>query len=152
MEIIVFKARRLLICTSGGAELLRAPIQLGFGASDGPKRREGDGRTPEGAYFISSRNPASRFFRSLGISYPGPHDARRALAEGLIDAPVCERICACAKRPPWDTPLGGFIMIHGQRTPSACGDWTAGCIALENDAMAQLYEMASIGDRVVIHP
>lgn len=152
MKIIVFKARRLLICTSDGTELLRAPIQLGFGADDGPKCREGDGRTPEGAYFISSRNPESRFFRSLGISYPGPHDASRALDEGLIDARVCERICACAERPPWDTPLGGFIMIHGQRTPPACGDWTAGCIALANDAMERLYELASIGDRVLIRP
>lgn len=152
MEIIVFKARRLLICISEGKELLRAPIQLGFGACDGPKRLEGDGRTPEGAYFVSSRNPASRFFRSLGISYPGPHDARRALGEGLIDMSDCERICASPERPPWDTPLGGFIMIHGQRTPPAFGDWTAGCIALQNDAMAQLYELASIGDRVFIRP
>ena len=152
MDITVFKARRLLICTSEGTELLRAPIQLGFGAADGPKMREGDGRTPEGAYFISSRNPASRFFRSLGISYPGPHDARRALAEGLIDAALCRRICACPQRPPWDTPLGGFIMIHGQRTPPAGGDWTAGCIALENSAMERLYGLASIGDRVFINP
>lgn len=122
MEIIVFKSRRLLICRADGTEILRAPIQLGFGADDGSKRMEGDGRTPEGEYFISSRNPASRFFRSLGISYPGPHDARRALTEGLIDASVCERVCAQPKRPPWDTPLGGFIMIHGQKTPPACGD------------------------------
>lgn len=150
MDIIVLKTRRLLMCVSDGTATLRAPIQLGFGADSGPKRMEGDGRTPEGEYFISSRNPESRFFRSLGISYPGPHDARRALSEGLIDVSLCRRICADPKRPPWDTPLGGFIMIHGQRTPPACGDWTAGCIALQNDAMARLYELASIGDRVVI--
>ena len=93
MKITIFKSVRLLICTSGNTEILRAHIQLGFGADNGPKQREGDGRTPEGSYVVSTRNPASKFHLALGLSYPGPNDARRALASGIIDSGTCERIC-----------------------------------------------------------
>lgn len=140
------------MCIRDDRELLRARIQLGFGAADGPKLREGDGRTPEGEYCISSKNPKSRFFLSLGISYPSPDDARRALDAGIVDRAIYDRVCAEPSRPPWDTPLGGYIMIHGQKTPPASGDWTAGCIALDNDAMRILFDAAVIGDRISILP
>lgn len=152
MKITVYKSMRLLICTSGNTEILRAPIQLGFGADDGPKQREGDGRTPEGSYVVSARNPASKFHLALGISYPGPHDARRALTSGIIDADTCERICRAPERPPWDTPLGGYIMIHGQKSPPMQGDWTAGCIAVENSVMDVLFPLIPIGTPVDILP
>lgn len=152
MKITVIKSERILICTSGSDTLLRADIQLGFGADDGPKRREGDGRTPEGSYVISSKNPASKFHLALGISYPGPHDAKAALADGIIDADTCARICAEPSRPPWDTPMGGYIMIHGQKSPPVAGDWTAGCIAVDNSVMDALFPIISIGDKVEILP
>ena len=152
MKICVYKSRRLLICLNGECELFRTNVQLGFAANDGPKLCEGDGRTPEGEYVISSKNPESRFFRSLGISYPSPADARNGLESGLIDAATYERICRDPSRPPWDTPLGGFIMIHGQKSPPAEGDWTAGCIALENDIMQRLFNIAAIGNTVIIYP
>lgn len=152
MNITVHKSARLLICAHGGEIILRAPVRLGFGADDGPKQREGDGRTPEGSYVVSSKNPESKFHLSLGISYPGPHDAEKALAAGVIDRSVYARICENPARPPWDTPLGGYIMIHGQRTPPADGDWTAGCIAVEDSVMDMLFSLASIGDSVVILP
>ena len=132
--------------------MLRAPIQLGFGAEGGPKRREGDGRTPEGCYVISSRNPASKFHLALGISYPGPHDAQAALAEGVIGDSDYARICAAPAHPPWDTPMGGYIMIHGQKSPPVDGDWTAGCIAVDNSVMDVLFPLISIGDSVEILP
>lgn len=152
MKITIFKSMRLLICTSGNTEILRAHIQLGFGADNGPKQREGDGRTPEGSYVVSTRNPASKFHLALGLSYPGPNDARRALASGIIDSGTCERICRNPERPPWDTPLGGFIMIHGQKSPPAQGDWTAGCIAVDNSVMDALYLLSPIGTPVEILP
>lgn len=152
MKITVYKSERLLICTDGSEIVLRAFIQLGFGANDGPKRREGDGCTPEGKYFISARNPASKFHLALGISYPGPHDAEAALRAGIIDAATCARICENPSRPPWDTPMGGFIMIHGQKSPPETGDWTAGCIAVENSVMDILFRIMSIGDSVEILP
>ena len=137
---------------SGDTVILRCGIHLGSAADHGPKLREGDGRTPEGEYFISSKNPASKFHLALGLSYPGPHDARRGLEKGIIDAETYEKICASPHRPPWDTPMGGFIMIHGQRSDAPSGDWTAGCIAVENPVMDRLFAMCGIGDRVEILP
>lgn len=152
MKIIIYKSRRLLVCMRGGEEFLRAGIQLGSGADEGAKLREGDGRTPEGEYVISSKNPVSRFFRSLGLSYPSPADAARGLAAGIICYEEYKRICRDPARPPWDTHMGGYIMIHGQRTPPVSGDWTAGCIAVDNDSMARLYDAAEKGDTVYIYP
>lgn len=152
MKIIVYKSGRLLVCKSDDSTILTASIQLGFGASNGPKLREGDGRTPEGEYFISAKNPESKFHLALGISYPGPHDAANALSYGIIDKSDYERICHSPRRPPWDTPMGGYIMIHGQKSPPASGDWTAGCIAVDNSVMDALFPMVSIGDSVHILP
>jgi len=67
-------------------------IDLGF-APEGDKKFEGDGRTPEGEYIIDRRNPESRFYLSLGISYPSEEDIAEARALG---------------RDP-----GGDIFIHG---------------------------------------
>lgn len=152
MKIDIYKSQRLLICTHEGAELVRADIQLGFGADDGPKCREGDGRTPEGEYYVSSKNPESKFHLALGISYPGPHDAARGLDMGIIDKDTYERICKNPGRPPWDTAMGGFIMLHGRKSPPENGDWTHGCIAVENAVMDIIFPIAAIGDTVCIHP
>ena len=151
MKIYVYKSLRMLICHADDKVILRAPIQLGSGSDAGPKRREGDGRTPEGCYHISSRNPQSKFHLALGISYPNAADALYGHTVGLIDDLCLERILASPERPPWDTPLGGFIMIHGQPNEGACsGDWTAGCIALQDADMDRLYANAHIGDDVII--
>lgn len=156
MKICVWKARRLLEVFEEDRMRLRASVQLGFGAEDGPKRREGDGRTPEGTYYVCMKNAHSKFFLSLGISYPGPEDARRALEEGRISEETALDIAQAWKhkaRPPWNTSLGGWIMIHGQPSQGdGVGDWTAGCIALENRDMQLLFSMAALGDPVELLP
>lgn len=156
MRIIVYKARRVLVLRQGRRELLRCACRLGS-APVGHKRREGDGRTPEGVYRVCSRNPKSKYHLALGISYPNARDAREALREGRIDAATCRAICSAQRkkqRPAWDTPLGGWIMIHGEpgdgRDPDS--DWTAGCIALHNADMDVLYRYGFAGLRVVIRP
>ncbi|MCX7778561.1 MAG: L,D-transpeptidase, partial [Armatimonadetes bacterium] len=53
------------------------------------------------------------------------------------------------KRPPWNTPLGGEIGLHGGGTHS---DWTIGCIALENSDIEELYVVLRHGDPVLIKP
>lgn len=119
---------------------------------DGHKMREGDGRTPEGSYYVCTRNEKSRFHLALGISYPNPSDAAAALSENAITSEQFESVCsahAVLRRPPWDTALGGFIMIHGGGTAS---DWTAGCIALENKDMEVLFALCPMGMTVEIVP
>ena len=156
-RIVVEKsARRLRAFDESGEIFLEARVQLGFGAGDGPKCREGDGRTPEGKYRVCSKNPASKFFRALGVSYPNAADARAALERGDIDAETCAALCRAEEervRPDWNTPLGGWIMLHGQHPDGPqVGDWTAGCIAVENDVMETLFECADYETAVEIYP
>ena len=156
MRITVYKARRVLVLRQGRHVLLRCACRLGS-APQGHKQQEGDGRTPEGRYSVCSKNPRSKYHLALGISYPNAQDALQALRRGRIDADTCREICAAerrGRRPDWETPLGGWIMIHGEpgdgRDPDS--DWTAGCIALRNADMERLYRMGHIGLRVVIRP
>ena len=152
MRIVIDKAKRRLVLRQGRRELFRCPVQLGR-APIGHKRREGDGRTPEGAYFVCSRNPQSKYHRALGVSYPNGQDALVGLREGAIGEAEYRAIsCAERKRmrPPWDTPLGGWIMIHGEAADGRTGDWTAGCVALRNEDMDVLFRYGYFGLRVVI--
>ncbi len=153
MRIEIRKKTRTIRCLAQGHTVFTARIQLGFGADDGAKKREGDGRTPEGAYLVSSKNPRSKFHLALGLSYPNAEDAVRGLRAEVIDLTAFDRIIASPGRPPWDTKLGGFVMIHGQPNEGArYGDWTAGCVALPDPHMEMLYTLARIGDEVIILP
>lgn len=152
MKIIVYKGKRLLIAQTGEIELLRCAIHLG-NEPIGQKRAEGDGRTPEGRYYVCTKNPKSKFHLALGISYPGIEDAEKALMEGRIGSKEHAAIVNAQrerKRPAWDTPLGGYIMIHGEHPEGRTGDWTAGCIAMANSDIEKLYDLAEIGDEIII--
>jgi murein L,D-transpeptidase YafK len=117
---------------------------------------EGDEATPVGEFYICSKNPRSKFFLSLCLSYPNAEDAERGLAAGLISAGEHADILAALREkrlPPQHTRLGGEIYIHGQDpTPRLGGpkDWTRGCIALDNAAMQLLYERIALGTPVLI--
>ncbi len=127
--------------------------RIALGTSpEGHKEREGDGKTPEGEYFVCTKNEKSKFHRSLGLSYPNAEDAHRALDTGRISQTEYSAILSAQaenRRPPWDTPLGGFIMIHGGGTD---GDWTKGCIALEDADMDILFAEVPMGTAVRILP
>ena len=155
-KVRIFKAARRLELWDGEACLGSWPCHLGR-APEGAKEREGDGRTPEGRFYICTRNEASRFHRFLGLSYPSPGDAARGLATGLLrtaEAAAIGEAHARGVRPPWDTALGGQIGIHaapnGQPMPG--GDWTEGCIAVGLEAMTRLWEACPLGAGVSIHP
>ena len=135
-RIELHKAERRLALLSGGETLLACPIALGF-APLGHKQQEGDGRTPEGRYAIDFKNDRSRFFLSIRIDYPNAADRARAKAAGV--------------------PPGGDIMIHGQPNwldtgPDAVlpGDWTLGCAAVSNGAMARIFQAVPLGCAVEI--
>ena len=148
-KIIVKKSERLLYLLDGDTIAARFKIGLGF-TPEGAKTQEGDGKTPEGEYYICTKNPNSRFYLSLGISYPNKEDANKALDEERIDLETYNEIIEAindGKRPPWDTPLGGEIMIHGN---GSSRDWTAGCIAVDNEVMDLLFEICDIGTVVII--
>src|SRR5262245_18522722 len=150
-RIEVLKRSRQLILYSGTSVVKRYRIGLGFNPQ-GPKVRQGDGRTPEGSYYVCSKNPKSQFFLSLGLSYPNEDDASRGLKDGLISRPQFQQIIAAIRRggvPLWNTALGGEIFIHGAGSRT---DWTWGCVALENDDIRELFDTIPKGTPVIIKP
>ena len=150
-RLVIHKKERLLLLYSEDRELRRYSIGLGFNPTD-DKHRQGDGATPEGDYFVCVKNPQSRYYLSLGLSYPNSRDARRALDEGQITAEEQQAIERAQQRgicPPWETSLGGEIYIHGRGSGS---DWTLGCVALDDPDMKELFAAISVGTEVTIKP
>ena len=130
--------------------MLRIPVVTGKNAAD--KQREGDLATPEGAFFICSKNPMSQYHRFLGLSYPNVEDADRGLRGKLITQADHDQICdAIAQKqcPPWKTALGGEIGLHG---PCPNVTWTHGCIAMSVEQIERLCDLLDIGDEVTILP
>lgn len=133
-QVIVFKNARTMYLMHHDSVLASYEVDLGF-APEGHKQRRGDGRTPEGSYFIDRKNPDSEFHLSLGISYPDKND--RLVASEAGDDP------------------GGDIFIHGGPSdPRDRGrpDWTAGCVAVTDREMEDIYAMVNIGTPIDILP
>jgi murein L,D-transpeptidase YafK len=133
------------------------------GNPDKPKTRRGDSATPEGEYYVCQKLPNSRFYLSLKLAYPNATDAERGVSRGLIDSRTCEKIKSAVESrrvPPMNTRLGGDICIHGGGAGKIdwsggaptmkVRDWTAGCIALENRQMKELFEFIPVGTVVRI--
>jgi len=114
--------------------------RVAFGAnSKGPKRKEGDERTPEGTYILDYKNSDSDFYKSIHISYPNDQDIKRAEEMGI--AP------------------GGDIMIHGQKNGAKnfslihrYVNWTDGCIAVTNAEMDEIWAFIDVGTPITIEP
>jgi murein L,D-transpeptidase YafK len=150
-KIVVSKSARRLQLYSGGRMVREYRVVLG-GDPVGDKERQGDSRTPEGEFYVCVKNERSQFYRSLGLSYPNREDAERGLRDGLITRAEYDRIVRALTRkrtPPWDTALGGEIFIHGGGTSN---DWTAGCVALDNADMQELFDSVRLGTPVRIEP
>jgi murein L,D-transpeptidase YafK len=150
-RIVVLKSKRRLELYSEGAVV--RTYKVGLGLNPVPdKKREGDRATPEGEFYVFTKNDKSAFYLSLGISYPNAEDAERGLRDGLISRGQHDAIVRAIKRkakPPQNTALGGDIYIHGN---GASSDWTWGCVALENDDIRELFETVSVGTPVTIRP
>jgi murein L,D-transpeptidase YafK len=116
----------------------------------GAKQKQGDGATPVGDYYITHKNGRSKFYLSLGLSYPNISDADGGLKSGLITKTQHQSIVDAIRRqekPPQNTGLGGDIFIHGGGTGN---DWTLGCIALENDEIRELFDLLPVKTPVKI--
>jgi murein L,D-transpeptidase YafK len=135
-RIVIEKTARRMVLMQDGRIVRTYAIALGFSPS-GDKTRQGDGRTPEGTFRIAVRNDASKYHLSLGLDYPQPDDRARAAAGGFDP--------------------GGDIMIHGQPNilPDGTiikGDWTAGCIAVSNAEMREIWAVTSPDTIVEVRP
>lgn len=136
--MIVEKGDRKLKLYSGGEVVRQYRVALGSDP-DGHKQQEGDGRTPEGEYTIDYRNPQSRFFLSLHISYPNAADRESARKRGVSP--------------------GGDIFIHGLGPEfSFLGklhllhDWTDGCVAVTNQEIQEIWDLVPNGTTIRLVP
>jgi murein L,D-transpeptidase YafK len=160
-RVLVKKGERklYLYVWENGKERLTKTYQIALGNNPtGSKRKQGDGATPEGDYYITHKNAQSRFYLSLGVSYPNIADADNGLKEGLITKAEYQAIVGAihAKtKPPQNTRLGGDIFIHGGGAGKLFGsvrDWTLGCVALENDEIKELFDLIPLRTPVKIVP
>jgi murein L,D-transpeptidase YafK len=137
-QVLVEKAKRRLTLLRDGHVVHEYRVALGRHPA-GAKRAEGDGRTPEGRYWIDWRNPDSKYHRSLHVSYPDETDRARAAAVGVEP--------------------GGEIMIHGLPNGAASigrahrlHDWTEGCIAVTNEEIDEIWGLVPDGTPIEIRP
>jgi murein L,D-transpeptidase YafK len=150
-SLLVKKKERKLFLYDDKKLLKTYDIALGF-APEGDKERQGDGKTPEGEFYIFTKNPKSQFYLSLGLSYPNIAAAERGLKDKLITRAEYNAIIKAIKEkkmPPQKTALGGEIYIHGGGTGN---DWTWGCTALENAEIKELFDALPVGTKVVVEP
>jgi murein L,D-transpeptidase YafK len=130
-RVLVEKALRRLTLLRNGKTLKTYSVALG-GAPIGAKEFEGDQRTPEGMYKVDFHKPDSDFHLALHISYPELPDIERAAAEGRS--------------------AGSDIMIHGLPNGRSWvgrfhrrSDWTAGCIAVADFEIEEIYRAVADG-------
>jgi murein L,D-transpeptidase YafK len=137
-RIVVEKSARKLSIFRGEKKIKTYRVALGRNPI-GPKDQEGDMKTPEGIYKIDNRNAQSDFHLALHISYPSDEDTPRAAERGV--------------------PAGFDIMIHG--ICNGMGwigafhrwkDWTAGCIALTDKEIEELWRVTPDGTPIEIRP
>lgn len=135
-KLVVYKSKRKMEAYSEGKLLKTYTIALGKNPV-GHKQFEGDNKTPEGLYTINARNPKSGYHKNLGVSYPNTSDKAYAEKQG--------------KSP------GGHIKIHGLRNDSGYigkfhrfKDWTAGCIAVTNAEVDELYTAVKKDAEIII--
>lgn len=149
-RVVITKHAGALTVFDGEEEVWRIPVVLGKNPAD--KQREGDLATPEGDFYVCYKNPDSKYHRFLGLSYPNIEDAERGLRDKLVSSEQFAEIreaLAGKKCPPWKTPLGGEVGIHG---PCPNVTWTHGCIAVSVEQIERLYDMLDLGDEVTILP
>jgi murein L,D-transpeptidase YafK len=139
-KVVVKKSERKMQLIQNGEVVREYRIALGD-RPRGHKMREGDERTPEGDYILDWRNPNSRFYKSIHVSYPSARDVRFARFMG-------------------ESP-GGMIMIHGQpnhirsaklKAQYRQRDWTDGCIAVQNHEMDEIWRSVRNGTPIRILP
>lgn len=137
-SLIVLKGmRELRVYINGHVDRVYC-VGIGANAS-GHKRSRGDRRTPEGLYTIDWRNPESDYYKALHISYPNAAD--KAWARKRRVHP------------------GDNILIHGRPNEAAglytfdwVGNWTDGCIAVDNPHMDELWSIVPNGCPIRILP
>lgn len=126
-SMVLYKAQRRLEVYTKGKLIKYYPVSLGE-EPIGPKRVQGDMRTPEGLYYINDRSKKSSYHANLSVSYPSLTDSILARIYG--------------QSPGGDIKIHGFPNKHvkQQEAEFLSRDWTLGCIALHDWEIDELYD------------
>lgn len=123
---------RLLELFKNNTLVFRCSIQLGSNPI-GHKTKQGDGKTPEGIYYLDAKNDKSKFYKNVGVSYPETKDF--------------------GEKDP-----GNHIKIHSLPNHKNLGlkfyahfDWTEGCIAIPSEYMDVIHSECTIGTEIHIN-
>ncbi len=136
-KVVVLKSKRLLLLLKDGEIFKTYRVCLGK-QPNGHKVMAGDNRTPEGTYTLDSRNPRSKYYLAIHISYPNESDVLNARKRGVSP--------------------GGGIMIHGlsqtrgAKNAQVVSDWTNGCIAVTNTEIEEIWQLVQDGTPIEIKP
>jgi murein L,D-transpeptidase YafK len=162
VRLVIRKSRYTMILYKGETPVKTYQAVFGRGYGDGDKQRMGDRRTPEGDFYICTMNHSKRFYKFMGLSYPGLKHAEEGLRSGMIvpdEYAMIKKAIEERSPPPWETRLGGAVGIHGRmlgaedaRRLSSDINWTDGCIALDNADVDEVYRVVSLGTPVTILP
>jgi murein L,D-transpeptidase YafK len=126
---------------------LRKIYKVVFGSRDlSDKLVQGDRRTPEGTFRISSKRYDNRWSRFLLLDYPNQSSWAKfndRQQRGIVPA---------------GADIGGGIGIHGVEYYTGIRDsyvdgrinWTLGCVSMKNTDVNELYEIIKVGTPVVI--
>jgi murein L,D-transpeptidase YafK len=128
--VLVSKKTRYTYLLSGSSVIYKFKSTFGKGYKDGPKVQEGDNRTPEGIYSLTSKNYNSNFHSAMRVSYPNDYDKEYAKEYGVS--------------------AGGDIMLHGNGMTAF--NWTAGCVAMKNKDIDKLMSVVKVPTTVAICP
>lgn len=142
-RLVIRKGKKTMAAWSG-KRLLKV-YKVAYGKGDGPKRMEGDNRTPEGTYHIAGRHRSKTFYKFMLLSYPNARDRRRFAR------------LKRQKKIPKTARIGSAVGIHGEKKgatwlPHKLLNWTRGCIAVDNDEIDELYRAVKPKAKVEIHP
>ena len=151
-RINVSKINKELTLIADNKVVGKWPCSLGEFSANGTKQKQGDRTTPNGDYYICVRNDKSAYHLSLGLSYPDKAAADRGFEAGIISQAEKDAIYSAIDRkvcPPWNTALGGAIMIHGNYQK---GIPTAGCVAVSDNVMDILWPYGQLGIKVSVGP
>ena len=144
-HIVISKKRRKMYLMNKGFMVKSYDAAFGFGSAHGAKVKRGDGRTPEGMYFVELKNKNSKYHRALRVSYPNAADMQNAKNLGVHP--------------------GDDIMIHGFPVgfidgldPSVVArqhpleDWTQGCVAVTDSQIEEIFSYVSVKTPIEICP
>ena len=127
VAVVVRTAEHALLLCEGDAQHARYAVALGAGGVG--KRREGDWRTPLGAYPLGAPRPSKSYGTFVPVGYPTAEQTHLGFTGGAIGI---------------HGPPRAFVAMGRLNTTT---DWTAGCIAVGSDA-----EVQAIADWVRARP